>query len=182
MKTTINRCRWLARIALTAPVVLAIGACDEVCCVLSFSVSAGWGGGYDEEIAGLEVEVNGQTFRKDAVREAGGGGGGGTWLPVDTRQNTTPSPPGWTRGARVGSSGTQHVFVRLVENSRVVADGSISWKLVPSVFWRLAITRDPPDVRPRASCGVGYWTIPVGGAENAEPDDVIHLCLSGWFR
>ena len=181
MKTTISHYRLFARIALTAPIVLALGACDEVCCVLSLDVSAGWGGGYEEEIAGLEVEVNGQTFRKDAVREAGGGGG--TWLPVDTRQNIAPSPPGyWTRGARVGSSGNQHVFVRLVENSRVVADGSISWKLVPNVFWDLDITRDPPDVRPLGSCGIGYWAIPVGDAENAEPDDVIHLCLSGWFR
>lgn len=183
MKQPIKRYRRLARIALTAFVVLAFGACEEDCCWVDLRVYAGPDADVDSTgIAGLEVEINGRTLRNEDITATRGG----TWIPIDTRQKTTPRMIGeWRQRVRVGRSGNQYVFVRIVENSRIVADGWISWRLAPYVSWILEVTRGLPDLRPRpfgGSCGVGRSTIPVTDAAGNERDDVVHLCLSGWYR
>ena len=155
MKTTINHCRWFARIA-PAIILLAIGACEDKCCRLEVHATPA----VSEEnttLAGLEVEVDGHTFRpKDFAMIAN-----------DTR---------WAVSTSVPKDGNQKVFVRIIDDGRIVANGSISWMLNPVSNWVLRIARQSPEDF-SGFCFSGYETFAVGEPVEGEQDGTVHLCL-----
>ena len=159
MKTTINHCRWFTRIA-PATILLALNACGDKCCRLEVDATPPVSG-TDTTLAGLEVEVDGHTFRpKDFAMIAN-----------DTR---------WAVSTSVPKHGNQQVFVRIVNDGRIVADGSISWMLNPRDNWFLWIDLQSPedDDRPFmfGDCFSGYSSF-VADPVEGEQAGTVHLCL-----
>ena len=160
MKTIINHCRRFVGIA-PAIVLLAISACEDKCCRLEIhatpSVSE-----TDTTLAGLEVEVDGHTFRPKDFR----------MIRNDTR---------WAVSTSVPKHGNQQVSVRIINDGRIVADGSISWMLDPVNNWFLRIDHESPedDDGPFLAgwCFSGYETFAVAGPVEDERVSTVHLCL-----
>ena len=164
MKTTINHRRRFAGIA-PAILLLAISACGDKCCRLEIDATPPVSE-TDTTLAGLEVEVDGHTFRpKDFVMIAN-----------DTR---------WAVSTSVARHGNQKVFVRIIDDGRIVADGSISWMLDPVNNWSLWIDRQLPedDDRPFmfGDCFAGYASFSVAGPVEGGQAGTVHLCLQGYL-
>ncbi len=158
MNTTISYCRRFARIA-PAIVLLAISACEDKCCRLQVHATPPVSEN-NTALAGLEVEVDGHTFRpKDFAMIAN-----------DTR---------WAVSTSVAKHGNQQVFVRIIDDGRIVAKGSISWMLNPVENWVLRIARQSP-ADFSGLCLSGYETFAVGEPVEGEQAGTVHLCLQSY--
>lgn len=158
MKTAITHCRRFARIAL-ATILLAVNACDDKCCRLEVHATPPVSE-ENADLAGLEVEIDGHTFRpKDFAMTAN-----------DTR---------WAVSTSVPKYGNQQVFVRIINDGRRVADGSISWMLRPDSNWHLWIDLESSedDAFLSGDCEAGYATFSVADPTEGEQGDTVHLCL-----
>lgn len=158
MNTTIIRCRWCARIA-TAIILLAINACEDKCCWLEIHATPRVSE-KNADLAGLEVDVDGHTFRPE------------DFAPIanDTRWGVSTSVP---------KHGNQQVFVRIINDGRIVADGSISWMLRPDTNFYLwiALWSSGDDRFFTGDCEAGYATFSVADPTEGEQGGTVHLCL-----
>ena len=160
MKTTINHCRRFARIA-PATILLALNACGDKCCRLEVDATPPVSE-EDTALAGLEVEVDGHTFRPKDFR----------MIRNDTR---------WAVSTSVPKHGNQQVSVRIINDGRIVADGAISWMLNPRDNWFLWIHRQSPEDDDGPffvdECFSGYASFSVAEPVEGEQAGTVHLCL-----